>query len=106
MQQVFSNLKSIRLNTNELKTSTGENSDIIGNNVALNNNLYSRSLIYSNGYYSLQAKIDELIREHDKTQIDENLISNVDLDDTEVIINELSLLHENSIQKGQIFIEL
>src|SRR5581483_7171899 len=62
-------------------------------NNSINNNSLNSSI-----NYSLQTKYNKLIEEFDKIQINE---ANTGLNDNEIIVNELLLLHENAmIKKG------
>ncbi|CAB5369898.1 unnamed protein product [Rhizophagus irregularis] len=101
IQQIVSDLKLINLNTNEIKIYENTVSNI-ENNIPINNDNSIKdnsSSSYIN--YSLQIKYNNLIDKYDKLQIDENLsMTNIDLNENEIIINELLLLYEDTIQKG------
>src|SRR3954447_2712326 len=95
MHQVFSELKSINLNTNEIANT----SIIEDHSTNDDNSINYNSLSFSN-YNSLQAEIDEFVNKYDKMQMNENLATEVDLDENEIIINSLLLIYDDSIQKG------
>src|SRR3954447_9298270 len=95
MHQVFSELKSINLNTNEIANT----SIIEDHSTNDDNSINYNSLSFSN-YNSLQAEIDEFINKYDKMQMNENLTTKIDLDENEIIINSLLLIYNDSIQKG------
>ncbi|CAB4442511.1 unnamed protein product [Rhizophagus irregularis] len=92
MQQVFSELKLINSNISKAKTLSVINEDffVIENNTVDSTN---NSLTSSSNTNTLQAKIDELIEDYNN-----DMLTNDDKN-YERIIEELLLLHENSIQK-------
>ncbi|CAB4426590.1 unnamed protein product [Rhizophagus irregularis] len=102
IQQVVSDLKLINLVTNEIKIYENTVSNI-ENNIPINNDNSIKdnsSSSYIN--HSLQTKYNKLIEKYyDGMQIDENLsITNIYLDENEIIVNELLLLYEDAIKKG------
>ncbi|CAB4376479.1 unnamed protein product [Rhizophagus irregularis] len=101
IQQVVSDLKLINLVTNEIKIYESTVSNI-ENNIPINNDnsIKDNSSSYIN--HLLQIKYNKLIEKYyDRMQIDENLsITNIDLNENEIIVNELLLLYEDAIKKG------
>src|SRR5687767_5427785 len=93
MYQVFSELKSINLNTSETVNVIEDPS------INDDNSINYDSLSFSNNN-SLQNNIDEIVDEYNRMQMNENLTTKIDLDENEIIINSLLVLYEDSIQKG------
>ncbi|CAB4426338.1 unnamed protein product [Rhizophagus irregularis] len=101
IQQVVSDLKLINLNTNEIKIYENTVSNIENNISTNNNNSIKDNSSSSYINHSLQIKYNNLIDKYDKLHINENLsMTNIDLNENEITINELLLLYEDVIKKG------